>query len=188
MGTVDRGDGQTTAIPESPVFNILNNANMAMVPNAAMFDPASLGAGTYSVRYTVDGANEGAAFPGCVQAVSQMVSVGTSVSINPLMPHTICSTQKLPLAALYKGLNTMDNIELTYTWTIKETVGDNGMLSGLNNTDPSAGTYMPGKAAIDRGFVTLVLTVDNACEPVSAEVKIQIFRVDCGAFPWSGNN
>lgn len=187
MGTIDRGDGQAAAMPESTIFDILNNANTVIVPNATMFDPSSLGAGTYSVRYTVDGANEGAAFPGCVQAVSQMVSVVTSVSINPLMPQTTCATKKVPVSVLYKGLSTTDNVELTYTWTIKETVGDNGMLSNLNPADPTAGTYMPGAAAIDRGYVTLILTVENACEPTSAEVQIKILKVDCGAFPWNGD-
>ncbi|MBK7871797.1 MAG: hypothetical protein IPJ74_14520 [Saprospiraceae bacterium] len=186
-GAIDRGDGQAAATPESAVFDIFNNANMVIVPNATMFDPASLGAGAFTVVYTVDAAAEGATIPGCVQAVSQMVSVGSSVSINPLMPQTICATRKIPLAALYQGVNAPDNAGLTYTWTIKEMVEDHGMLSGLMNDDPSAGTYMPGEAAINRGFVTLVLTVDNSCEPASTEVQIKILKVDCGAFPWNGN-
>lgn len=189
MGMVDRGDGQPAATPESAVFDILDNTNMVLVPNATNFDPASLGTGMYSVLYTVDGANEFFPFPGCVQAVSQAVTVGTLVTINPLMPQTICSTKKIPLVATYNGVNIIgDPADLTYSWTIKETVGDNGMLSGLDPTAPNAGTYMPGKDAINRGFVTLVLTVDNACEPVSAEVQIKILKVDCGVFPWSGSN
>lgn len=188
MGTVDRGDGQPAAAPESAVFDILDDVNMVLVPNATTFDPASLGTGMYSVRYTVDGANAIFPFRGCVQAVSQAVTVGTLVTINPLTPQTICSTKKIPLAALYNGVNITGNPDdLTYTWTIKETGGDNGMLSGLDPVDPNAGTYMPGADAIDRGFVTLILTVDNACEPVSAEVQIKILKVDCGAFPWNGN-
>lgn len=49
---------------------------------------------------------------------------------------------------------------------------------------------MPGPDAIERGFVTLVLTVENPndnCEAAQAAVRIGIKQVDCGQFPWAGN-
>lgn len=183
MGTVDRGDGQTAATLTSAVFSINNNP-------VTEFNPQTLGAGAFTVVYTVNAAAEGETIPGCVQAVSQEVQVGPKIAINPLMSQAICSTKKIALADVFKGLDSGNPADLDYTWTIKETVGDNGMLSGLSITDANAGMYMPGKDAVSRGFVTLVLTVNNpddVCASVSAEVRIIISNVDCGAFPWNGN-
>lgn len=103
---------------------------------------------------------------------------------------TICSTKKLALADL-QAMVTYDGeaSELQYTWSIKE-VGMNGTFSETDSSNPNAGFYMPGKAAIERGSVTLILTVVNPnddCEGDSAEVVVDILKVDCGSFPWRGN-
>jgi len=149
-----------------------------------------LGFGTYIVTYTVDAADEGAAFPGCVQAVSRETTIDPQATINALIAQAICSTKRQPLLEVFDGIQYFGQGSLIYEWTIKQTDGDNGTLEGLDNTDPNAGTYIPGEAAIERGFVTLVLTVDNpndTCEAVTAEVDITILKVACGEFPWRGN-
>ncbi|MFN7117916.1 MAG: hypothetical protein ACK4TA_14035, partial [Saprospiraceae bacterium] len=178
------GDGQTAATSESAVFSINNNP-------VVQFDPQTLGAGTFTVVYTVDAAAEGATIPGCMQAVSQQVSINSAITINPLMPRTTCLTRKLALADLFKGVVYVgDPAELRYTWTIKEPGNLNGILEGLDAGNPASGTYTPGQDAVSRGFVTLVLTVDNPddeCAATSAEVRITIVKTDCGDFPWDGH-
>lgn len=198
-GTVDRGDGQTAATPVFAGFDILSG-QMVVQDNAQAFNPQMLGAGLYTVRYTVQAADEGSTemspnmfvgFPGCVQAVTQFVQVDPQAVINPLQPQTICSTKRLNLADVFNGIEyNGDATELVYTWALLEADAD-GTLNDTDPTDPTAGTYTPGAADILRGSVTLVLTVDNpddACEPVSAQVRITIQRVDCGQFPWGGND
>ncbi|HMP13863.1 MAG TPA: hypothetical protein PKD70_08280 [Saprospiraceae bacterium] len=184
MGTVDRGDGQLAATPKSAVFSINNNP-------VTQFNPQALGAGTFTVVYTVTAAAEGETIPGCMQAVSQQVQVNSTIVVNPLMSKAICSTKKIALADVFKGVVYVGNpADLRYTWTIKETDGLNGVLEGLQETDPTIGSYTPGKDAVSRGFVTLVLTVNNpddACASTSAEVRISIAKIDCGDFPWNGN-
>ncbi|HMO41084.1 MAG TPA: cohesin domain-containing protein [Saprospiraceae bacterium] len=197
-GTVDRGDGQTAATPVFAGFDILSG-QMVVQQNAQSFNPQMLGAGLYTVRYTVQAADEGSTevspnmfvgFPGCVQAVTQSVQVDPQVVINPLQPQTICSTKRLNLADVFNGIEyDGDATNLVYTWALLEANAD-GTLNDTDPTDPTAGTYTPGAEDILRGSVTLVLTVDNpddACEPVSAQVRITIQRVDCGQFPWRGN-
>ncbi len=184
MGTVDRGDGQIAATPESAVFAINNNP-------VAQFNPQTLGEGIFTVVYTVNAAEETATIPGCVQAVSQQIEISPKIAINPLMPQTACLSQKVALADIFKGVVYVgDPTDLRYTWTIKEPGNQNGVLEGLDATNPAAGTYTPGEDAVSRGFVTLVLTIDNPddrCAPVIAEVLITILKLDCGAFPWKGN-
>ncbi len=184
MGTVDRGDGQMAATPALAVFSINDNP-------VTQFNPQALGAGTFTVVYTVTAAAEGETIPGCMQAVSQQVQVNSTIAINPLMSKAICSTKKIALADVFKGVVYVgDPADLRYTWTIKETDGLNGVLEGLQETDPTIGSYTPGKDAVSRGFVTLVLTVNNpddACASTSAEVRIPIAKIDCGDFPWNGN-
>ncbi len=151
---------------QSPTFNS---------PNPGMFD----------LVYTVTDNK------GCSGTDNISVRVDPQVIINPLTPQEICSTKKLPLADLYEGISySGQTSELIYTWSIKETEGENGTLSETSSTDPNAGFYTPGKDAIKRGYVTLILTVDNpndTCEPVSVSVRVKVLKVDCGKFPWSGN-
>ncbi len=182
-GTIDRGDGQTAITPQSAVFDINGTV-------ATQFDPQALGAGTYNVGFTVDAAAEGVTFPGCVQAVSQVVRVDPQVTVDAGTPQTICRTKTLALSALNPSVQYSGTVaDLIYTWSFVE-AGNNGTLTGTSSTDLNAGTYTPGPDAIVRGYVTLRLTVDNpndACEPVSDTVRVNILNVDCGKFPWNGN-
>ena len=182
-GTIDRGDGQTAITPQSAVFDINGTV-------ATQFDPQALGAGTYNVGFTVDAAAEGVTFPGCVQAVSQVVRVDPQVTVDAGTPQTICRTKTLALSALNPSVQYSGTVaDLIYTWSFVE-AGNNGTLTGTSSTDLNAGTYTPGPDAIARGYVTLRLTVDNpndACEPVSDTVRVNILNVDCGKFPWNGN-
>jgi hypothetical protein len=104
---------------------------------------------------------------------------------------TICSTKKLALADLNPMITyPYDSDDLTYTWSIVETDGDNGMFADVDETDPTAGTYMPGEAAVERGSVTLQLTVENEsdpCEAMTAEIVVEILKAACGEFPWRGD-
>ncbi|MBK7869987.1 MAG: 6-bladed beta-propeller [Saprospiraceae bacterium] len=109
--------------------------------------------------------------------------------INPLTPQTLCTSKKLLLADLNPVVNYYNNNLLEYTWSIKES-GAAGILADTDLSDPSAGVYMPYNDVIARGYVTLILTVDNpndACESVSTEVIITFLKVNCGSFPWNGN-
>jgi len=89
------------------------------------------------------------------------------------------------------ALITRDGIPFTGTWSILEGDSDGQFLpSSVFGTSTD---FKPGKADGKRGYVTLVLTSDDPdgdgpCEPRSDQVRIIILNVDCGAFPWKGNN
>lgn len=109
--------------------------------------------------------------------------------IEPLTPQTICSTKKLLLANINPIIIYPDKDALQYTWSFLES-GENGMIIDTNLSDPTIGTYMPGADAIARGYVTLILSIDNpddGCELVSKSLTINFLKADCGDFPWSGN-
>ncbi|MBK7872227.1 MAG: hypothetical protein IPJ74_16910 [Saprospiraceae bacterium] len=174
--------------------NILSESFKIDGNTATMLDPAALTVGNHTIEYTVDGGKaqaNGPNDPGCIQSVSQQVRIDPQVTVDAGSTQTICRTKTLSLAGLdlsitYTGGNLAD---LQYSWSIVE-AGNNGNLTGTNPTDPKVGTYTPGADAIARGFVTLRLTVDNpndVCDAVSDTVLVHIQNVDCGAFPWNGN-
>lgn len=110
-------------------------------------------------------------------------------TIESITPQTICSAKKLSLASLKSIINYPDSNLLEYTWTIRES-GNNGNFTGMDSSNPFVGFYTPDTEAIERGYVTLILTIDNpndACQPVTESVIITLLNTNCGNFPWSGN-
>lgn len=111
------------------------------------------------------------------------------------VPNAICSTRKLDLSTLNASI-TNSGQPYTGTWSIKETDSDGQFLDSnmqpLVNANYSQTTFfMPSPADAERGFVTLILTSDDpdgSCGSVADEVVIRILKVDCGNFPWKGNN
>ncbi|MCB9288837.1 MAG: hypothetical protein H6560_16130 [Lewinellaceae bacterium] len=53
-GQADRGDGGGLAVAESESFDILDSEGNVVVSDATEFDPSTLCAGTYTVKYTFD--------------------------------------------------------------------------------------------------------------------------------------
>jgi uncharacterized repeat protein (TIGR01451 family) len=99
-------------------------------------------------------------------------------------PATICSTQRIDLTA---GASITPNT-LGGTWSTL-----NGDLSGFDNgtTFGMATTYTPSPEDAARSSVTLILTTDDpagTCGAVSAMVTFTILKVDCGSYPWDGND
>lgn len=98
-------------------------------------------------------------------------------------PATICSTQPIDLTV---GASITPNT-LGGTWS---TPDGSGTFDG-GTAFSAATTYTPSAADALRGSVTLILTTDDLsgpCEAVSAMVTFTILKVDCGTFPWDGND
>lgn len=96
-------------------------------------------------------------------------------------PGTICSSQVIDLT-LGASISPAD---LGGTWSSS---GNGDFTTGTDFA--TATTYVPGSGDITAGQVTLTLTTndpDGACEADSASVIFQILNVDCGTFPWDGN-
>lgn len=107
-----------------------------------------------------------------------------AISVTVAEPSTICSTQPIDLTV---GASITPNT-LGGTWSTL-----NGDLSGFDNGTifGTATTYTPTAADVARGSVTLILTTDDPsgpCPAVSEMVTFTILKVDCGTFPWNGND
>ncbi|MEM9261390.1 MAG: SdrD B-like domain-containing protein, partial [Bacteroidota bacterium] len=121
--------------------------------------------------------------PSGTEDLSLDVGVVCNITVTVADPFTICSTQPIDLtqdAAITPS-------SLGGNWSTPD--GNGAFTTGTSLA--TATTYVPGEADVQRGFVTLVLTTndpDGPCEPVSAQVIIEILKVDCGSFLWDGSN
>ncbi|MEM1216053.1 MAG: hypothetical protein AAGJ82_10230, partial [Bacteroidota bacterium] len=100
-------------------------------------------------------------------------------------PATNCHRQPIDLTT---GV-VIDPANLDANWSTTEPSEEGTFDNGT--TLSSATTYTPSMADVNRGFVTLVLTTDDPdgiCTPVMAAVTVEIARVDCGTYPWDGDN
>ncbi|PHI21302.1 hypothetical protein CEQ90_02570 [Lewinellaceae bacterium SD302] len=111
------------------------------------------------------------------------VGVSCNVIVTVADPSTICSTRKI---MLNQGASISPS-GVGGVWSSPDGTG-----SFDDGTDfATATTYTPSPEDAARGSVTLVLTTNDPngpCGTVSAQVTIQILRVDCGSFPWSGDD
>jgi len=101
---------------------------------ATQFNPAALGAGMHTVVYTVDGGVAkafGPADPGCVQSVSQVVTVNPVPVVTTAATATICS------GATTNILLTSDIPGSTFIWTI---VAGTGTVTGATACAAACGT------------------------------------------------
>ncbi len=117
-----------------------------------------------------------------------------NVEVEAGMVVTICGSKFVLLSDLNPSISPTDVIGFGGTWTTSGsgTFDDTGTMMGDFGT---ATTYTPSAADALAGEVTLTLTSDNpmdfgstACGPVSDEVIITILKVDCGTFPWNGQD
>lgn len=95
---------------------------------------------------------------------------------------TICSTSSVDLTALGASITPAS---LGGTWSSST----GGTFVG-GTAFSTATAYQPSPADILAGQVILTLTTDDPagdCPAVSDEVLIIILKVDCGTFPWDGN-
>jgi hypothetical protein len=112
------------------------------------------------------------------------VNEPATVQLNQTYP-AVCLTKTVDLPALGAMIG---GSATSATWSVLETDSD-GTFSPSNVFGPAA-TFQPGKNDGLRGFVTLVLTTndpDGPCPAVSAQIRITVLNVDCGNFPWRGD-
>lgn len=122
---------------------------------------------------------------GCVgDTVSVTITVDPEVVVDAGEDETVCSTGEVALDGSITGA-----LE-TGTWS---TSGDGTFEDSSEGSDTSfdgAVTYVPGPNDRSGGTVTLTLTSDDptgACGPESDSITITINSVECGTFPWTGN-
>ncbi|MEL6355992.1 MAG: hypothetical protein AAFQ37_03565, partial [Bacteroidota bacterium] len=97
----------------------------------------------------------------------------------------ICNTQVIDLTTGF----TVNPMDIMATWT---TSGDGTFDDGAGIFGTAA-TYTPGPGDIANGGFTLALTADTTgdqegCCPVFDTVTYELLKVDCGTFPWNGND
>lgn len=145
------------------------------------------GAVTTDSDDSIDG--NGTGLPGSTDATTdadnadpaQILICVNAVTVAP--PATICSTQPIDLT---NGAS-VTPATLAATWS---TPDGNGTFDG-GTTFGTATTYTPSPEDAARGSVILVLTTEDPagpCEAVSAMVTFTILKVDCGSYPWDGND
>lgn len=118
--------------------------------------------------------------------ICESVETTSPVTIQPAVEggvsQTICSNGIVNLNALGASITPMGN---TGIWTS----------SGSGVFDDGAGvfgvatTYTPSEADITLGSISLTLTPDpdGACDGQEGTMTITILPVNCGVFPWNGN-
>lgn len=143
-------------------------------------------AGTANITYTDDN--------GCT--ISAVVTVSALSEVTLSAPATLCSTQTIDLT-VNASVSPVD-LQSGAVWTTSGTGSFDGVdPDGNAQTGDflTATTYTPSAADIAAGEVILTLTSGNpadqsparACDPGSASVTFTILKVDCGSFPWNGN-
>ena len=119
-----------------------------------------------------------------------------TVAVTTAMSAMICGSRSLLLADLNATITPDDVTGFGGTWTTSGsgTFDDTGTTSGEFGV---ATTYTPSAADAAAGEVTLTLTTDNpmdapfnnaACGPESATTTVTVLLVDCGTFPWDGQD
>ena len=105
---------------------------------------------------------------------------------------TICNTATVDLTTIGASITPTS---LGANWT----TSGSGVFDDTNTSTGVFGvaiTYTPSAADLNTGEVTLTLTTNDpgglsppsTCDLVSDEVLIMVLKVDCGTFPWDGNN
>ena len=115
------------------------------------------------------------------------VGVICAIEVTVASPFTICSTTTIDLTASAS----ITPESLGGNWTTLE--ASPGAFDDGAGVFGVATIYTPSQADGARGYVTLVLTTNDppaasGCAPVSASVRIEILKVDCGQFNWDGSN
>lgn len=109
-------------------------------------------------------------------------------------PFTSCGTALIPLT---DGISITPDTSATFgaEWSTTDGTGtfvdeDGTVLSAPFDYADVVG-YLPSSEDVARGAVNLVLTTDDPlglCEPVSESIMITLLQVDCGQFPWGGQD
>lgn len=120
----------------------------------------------------------------CSQNLSDMatVVVNQPATVTAGTAQTICQTKTVDL------VNIGASIGGSATTGVWSTSGDGTFTGGT--AFGAATAYVPGANDKKSGSVNLTLTTTDApeaCPNVADQVRITILKVDCGAFPWSGN-
>ncbi|MBK7871410.1 MAG: lamin tail domain-containing protein [Saprospiraceae bacterium] len=109
---------------------------------------------------------------------------------------TICLNKKLNLNDL-DAFILLDGQVYTGTWSIKEADSDGEFMDenmqslGSSGAFGEAAFFNPGSIDIQRGYFTLVLNsgaYSDLCNSMSDQVNIRILKINCGVFPWNGDN
>ena len=118
--------------------------------------------------------------------VSVTITVDPEVTVDAGEDETICSTAEVALSgATISGAGVSEG-----TWS---TDGDGSFVDNADSGDSTfagATTYIPGPNDRAGGEVVLTLTSDDpegACGTAEDSMTITINGVECGTFPWTGN-
>ena len=116
--------------------------------------------------------------------VSVTITVDPEVTVDAGSDETVCSTAEVALSGSISG-----GVD-SGSWSSS---GDGSFVDASDGADSSfdnAVTYVPGPNDRSGGTVTLTLTSDDPegeCSEESDTITITINSVECGTFPWTGN-
>ncbi len=180
---------------ENAVFNLTGTANVEVTYNINNGGNQTVnldanGEATVTVNgattnQTLNLVSVGNTTTNCSQNLTGMatVIVNQPATVTAGTAQTICQTKTVDLVNIGASIG---GGATTGVWS---TSGDGTFTGGT--AFGAATAYVPGANDKKLGLVTLTLTTTDAPEPcpnVADQVQITILKVDCGAFPWSGNN
>ncbi len=174
----------------------LVSVNTRGLENVNSANPGSIGASDLETdSYTNTGENPDSvtymiapiSADGCRgDTVSVTITVDPEVTVDAGEDETICSTAEVDLAdATISGAGVSEG-----TWS---TDGDGSFENASESDDSSfagATTYIPGPNDRAGGEVLLTLTSEDPegeCGTAADSITITINSVECGTFPWTGN-
>ncbi|MBK7871852.1 MAG: hypothetical protein IPJ74_14815 [Saprospiraceae bacterium] len=121
------------------------------------------------------------------QTASIIVNEPATATLIDAYP-TICRTKTVLLSELQGAIG---GSATSATWSVLE--GDSNGVFSPGNVFGTATTFKPGANDAKRGYVTIVLKTndpdgpDGPCPPAMDMIRIIVKNVDCGTFPWNGN-
>jgi len=178
-GATFGGGGTTAAWSIVSGGGMLSSTAQTATPATETYTPAAGFAGTVTLELTTNDPD------GACPAVTdtRTITVEEAATVEAGEPQTVCQTTN-PFVVTLTGA-TVGGSATEASWSI---VSGGGTLSSTVLTDdPASVTYTPEENF--SGTVTLQLTSEvptGSCPAVTDLRILEVLNVDCGTFPWSG--
>lgn len=175
--TIDNNDPQTLTLPA--------NAN-----GVATFQTAALTANDNGLAVTITQIDFADDANSCVN--DNLTNNSVDLVVNSITAGTITGSQTICItkdpAPFTTATPAMSNGDITYQWESSIT-GCDGTFSPIANATAESFDPAPGQFPVTTYFRRRAISTINGvnCEALSNCVTLTVLHVDCGSFPWSGN-
>lgn len=183
------------AVAQGQNFMITNSVGVVINNNATTFNPALLGPGTYTVKYTFDAADApDTKRPGCIQSISQVVKVfqeppsdlfcGSVTNVS--LDESGCAV--ITAAHILQGnYGCFDQylVEVEGHVNNKVDCNDAGTLINVKIIDPISGNFCWGKILVEDKMAPTITCSDvtvncNENSLLPGSVGFPVFKDNCG--------